>query len=348
MSKIKFEKHIQIQEFLDVQDEYARKQFEVEVRYDPLLGNTSVYNKLLKGKVNVIFGTSDEKLIDELANESAKNCILCDGKIKNKTPKYPDELLQAGRIYKGESSLFPNLFPIGKYHAVIAISNAHFLRLREFSPTLLSDSFLSARDFVRYVYKVDPSPLYITLNANYLFPAGSSLVHPHLQLLITSIPYTYHKRLIDACSNYYQKNNTYYYSDLIAEEKKRDERYISQNGQWHFITSYAPSGSNEVIAIHESKSDIAALSESDIEDISFGISRLLTHYEKLGFLSFNFTLFSNRYSEGFNCLLKIMTRQNLYPNYRNDDYYLQKILQSELIIILPEELAAGIKETFKS
>jgi len=36
-------------------------------------------------------------------------------------------------------------------------------------------------------------------------------------------------------------------------------------------------------------------------------------------------------------LLKIINRQNLYPNYRNDDYFLQKLLQSELIIDLPEQ-----------
>jgi hypothetical protein len=43
--------------------------------------------------------------------------------------------------------------------------------------------------------------------------------------------------------------------------------------------------------------------------------------------------------EGHRCVLKIINRQNLYPNYRNDDYFLQKMLQTELIITQPEELA---------
>ncbi|MBS4060979.1 MAG: hypothetical protein KG029_11320, partial [Bacteroidetes bacterium] len=52
---------------------------------------------------------------------------------------------------------------------------------------------------------------------------------------------------------------------------------------------------------------------------------------------------SSSVERGFNCLIKIITRQNLYQNYRNDDYYLQKILHSELMISLPEELASGLK-----
>ena len=48
----------------------------------------------------------------------------------------------------------------------------------------------------------------------------------------------------------------------------------------------------------------------------------------------------------FRCMLKIITRQNLYPNYRNDDYFLQKLLQSELIINSPEEIADALRKSF--
>ena len=50
--------------------------------------------------------------------------------------------------------------------------------------------------------------------------------------------------------------------------------------------------------------------------------------------------------ESFRALLKIITRQNLYSNYRNDDYFLQKLLQSELIITPPEELAEALNKSF--
>jgi hypothetical protein len=43
----------------------------------------------------------------------------------------------------------------------------------------------------------------------------------------------------------------------------------------------------------------------------------------------------------------MISRQNLYPNYRNDDYFLQKLLQTELIINLPEEIAMITRNYFK-
>ncbi len=346
MSKIKFDIHIQKQDFLNVLKNYNNETFEVEVRFDPLLRNTSIYNKLLKGKIKAIFGASDEKLIEDMVRESAKNCILCDSKIEISTPKYPEELIKSGRIRINEALLFPNLFPIAKYHAVISISKSHFLKPSEFTKELISDAILASQIFVKAVYSKDPSPLYVTLNANYLFPAGASFVHPHLQLLISTIPYSYHKRLLEASFDYYKENKSNYHNDLILEEKKRDERYISQEGNWHWIAPFAPSGVNEILGIHEFEGDFAEVSSEDISELSLGISKVLAYYESIGFMSFNFTLLSIRNSfnnKGFNCLIKMITRQNVYQNYRNDDYYLQKILNSELIINLPEELAQGLK-----
>lgn len=46
------------------------------------------------------------------------------------------------------------------------------------------------------------------------------------------------------------------------------------------------------------------------------------------------------------CVFKIVNRQNLYPNYRNDDYFLQKLLHSELVITPPEELASRLRDCF--
>ena len=103
------------------------------------------------------------------------------------------------------------------------------------------------------------------------------------------------------------------------------------------------------MAIHESGADFAELTLSDLKDLSYGISRVLAFYETLGHLSFNYAVYSikrDRSSEGFRCLIKIISRQNLYPNYRNDDYFLQKLLQAELIITPPEELATQLKAYF--
>ena len=96
--------------------------------------------------------------------------------------------------------------------------------------------------------------------------------------------------------------------------------------------------------------DLDELSDNDLKNLSSGIAKVLSYYETLGHLSYNYALYSVRKDRGhggFRALLKIITRQNLYANYRNDDYFLQKLLQSELIITPPEELAAELQKSFK-
>ncbi len=331
------------------QKDFIEDVFQVEVRKDPLLGDTSIYNPFLKDKVKAFFGDSDPVLIQRLADESAKTCIFCADRIEKSTPQYPPELVPGGRIRAGEALLFPNLFAIGKYHAVVSLGNAHFLKLSEFCPGLLENGFQAAREFLKAVYRHDQSVLFVSVNANYLFPAGASLVHPHLQMLVTPMAYSYHARLLEACGAYYRKKGSAYHEDLIIAERKAGSRYIAQTGRWHWMTAFSPLGSNEVTAVHEREGDFAFLSDADLRELSVGISKVLAFYEGLGHLSFNYTLYAVRQpqaGEGLRCLLKIINRQNLYPNYRNDDYFLQKMLQSELIINLPEELAQRLRAIF--
>lgn len=346
MSKIRFETSDTDLTLLNPLRGFSEEVHIVKIRRDPLLGDISVYNPRLKDKVKFFFGDCDSGLVEKLIEDSAKNCIFCGDMIEKSTPRYPSNLVPEGRIRIGEAVLFPNLFPIGKYHSVIRLSNAHFLKLSEFRPAIIENGLKAAKTFINLVYAHDPSASFVAVNANYLFPAGATLVHPHLQMLITPTAYSYHERLIRASHSYYQEHGSEFYMDLIEEEKRLGERYVAHRGAWHWLTAFSPMGNNEVIAIHEEASDFGLLSESDLATLATGISRVLAFYESLGHLSFNYSIFSVRGASPQNslrCLLKIISRQNLYPNYRNDDYFLQKLLQSELIINLPEDLALELR-----
>jgi hypothetical protein len=77
-----------------------------------------------------------------------------------------------------------------------------------------------------------------------------------------------------------------------------------------------------------------------------GVHRTLLAYHDLKFSTFNFSCFSGPLGEAapeFRCFLRLINRQNMYPNHRTDDYYLQKLLKNEIIIYPPEELASLIK-----
>jgi galactose-1-phosphate uridylyltransferase len=248
----------------------------------------------------------------------------------------------------GEAVLFPNLFSVGTHHPVVCLCKAHFLKLSEFRPEILADGLTAAREFLKIVYQRDPSAAFTVVTANYLFPSGASLVHPHLQMLVTPVPYSYHGRLIEAEDSYFRGHGSSYFTDLIDQEKE-GARYVARRGGWNWLVPFSPMGNNEVMAVHDSVPDYGLLSEMDIKDLAHGISRVLSFYETLGHLSFNYAAYSVRdhhARKGSRCSFKIITRQNLYPNYRNDDYFLQKLLQSELIITPPEDLAIALKRHF--
>ena len=349
MAKIQFESFTSDLTILNPFKDFSEELHRVEIRKDPLLGNTSVYNPRLRDKVKFFFGDCDDKLISALKEESARNCIFCSDRIEKNTPRYPPSLVPEGRIKMGEAVLFPNLFPVGKYHSVIVLSKAHFLKLSEFQSGLIEDGLKAAQIFVNSVYRQDPSARFVAVNANYLFPAGATLVHPHLQMLISPIPFSYHDRLIEASRSYYLEKGSSYFQELIDEERGAGSRYVARTGRWHWLTAFSPIGINEIIALHEGENDFGALLEDDLRALSSGISRVLTFYESLGHLSFNYSILSQRNNQpksGYRCLLKIISRQNLYPNYRNDDYFLQKLLQSELIINLPEDLTVKLRGFF--
>ncbi len=351
MSKIEFESTELPLTILEPSREFAEGLHTVVIRKDPLLGDTSVYNPFLKDKARLFFGENDPELLRHLIESSGNACFFCGEGLTKSTPKYPPSLVPDGRLRSGEAILFPNLFSIAKYHAITSLSRAHFLALSEFTAQVLSDGLSVNRDFLNSVYRDDHNAPFTIVCANYLFPAGASLVHPHMQTLVSPSPYSYHNRLIDACKAYYQKEGSAYHRDLISAEKEIGARYIAQVGQWHWIAAFSPIGSNEVIAVHEQECDFGLLTMEDIHTLSYGISRVLNSYGNLGYLSFNYALYSSRKSEreeGVRCIIKLITRQNLYPNYRNDDYFLQKLLQSELMIMLPEELTLQIRDFFSS
>jgi UDPglucose--hexose-1-phosphate uridylyltransferase len=348
MSKIRFESIASEVRFHNPLRDFAEDLHRLEIRKDPLLGDVSVYNPYLKDKARLFFGESDPELIRRLREESEKTCFFCGEKVEKGTPRFTSDFLAEGRLRVGEAVLFPNLFSLGTHHPVVCLCKAHFLNLSEFHPDLLTDGLTATQKFLKIVYERDHAAAFTAITANYLFPAGASLVHPHLQMIVTPVPYSYHARLLDAGNAYYRKHASPYFIDLIGEEKT-GPRYITQRGRWHWLTPFSPMGNNEVMAIHETEADFGSLTLSDLKDLSYGISRVLSFYETLGHLSFNYAVYSvkeNLFPKGFRCLIKIISRQNLYPNYRNDDYFLQKLLQSELIITPPEELARQLKGHF--
>ncbi|HWR98726.1 MAG TPA: hypothetical protein VN317_09935, partial [Candidatus Methanoperedens sp.] len=216
---------------------FAAEEQRVEVRRDPILGGTSVLNSHLAGKQG-FFGENDRAFIARLAAESAGTCVFCGGALASRTASYPDDLVPGGRLARGEATLLPNLFALGAYHPLVVLSRAHFLELDGFTPALLADGLALTRDFLRLVHRRDQSAAYAFVGANYLLPAGASIVHPHLQMLVTPLPYTRHARLIEACRLHHERHGSSCLDELAREEERLGARFIGRRGAWRWFAAF--------------------------------------------------------------------------------------------------------------
>ena len=324
---------------------FVAEEQRVEVRRDPVLGGTSLLNPFLASKAG-FFGENDRAFIARLAEQSAASCVFCGEALARRTAMYPEELVPGGRLARGEATLLPNLFALGAYHPLVVLSRVHFLELDGFTPALLADGLGLARGFLRRVRDRDRTAPYAFVGANYLLPAGASIVHPHLQMLVTPIPYTRHERLLDACRRHHEQCGDSLLEDLAREEERLGQRFVGRRGRWRWSAAFAPQGCNEILAVHEEATDFAALEDGELHDLAAGIAAVLGAYARLGLLCFNYALFSVRGdvpAPGFRLFFRIVSRQNLSPAYRNDDYYLQKLLDADVVVTAPEDLARQVR-----
>lgn len=347
--KIKFVKHFQKSIIHNPMMNNELDTQELEIRKDPLTGAQSVFNPRLEDKVAMFYGKSDPVLIEKMAKESETRCFLCGDKWKEITPKYPGDVVPEGRIQIGEAVLFPNIFPVAQVHAVIRVGKKHYVPLSDFDPEAVSDAFLTTFELTKLLAKAESGVNYMTINGNYLGPAGASIAHPHFQMAGGDLPFTYLEKILDCSRQYFKKNQTCYWTDLLELEKTIGKRYIGATGQVDWTASFSPSGTNEIIGIMQKRSNFLEMDKSDISALAKGLVNVLCGYADMGISTFNFALYSGPLKEresAFRCFIRVISRQNVYENYRTDDYFLQKLLDNELILTPPEVLTKKMQQYF--
>lgn len=320
----------------------------LQTREDPLTGHRSILCSALQGKAEVLFPATDWDYLRQTTEETAGSCFLCPQDWRQKVPSYPAGFLPEGILERGDAALFPNLFPISPYHAVVRLGDRHVRTLQEMPSQLLRDGLEVAAEFVRRCWEYDPEMRFATINANHLFPAGASLVHPHFQVLLGSVPSTHHDLLLEKSREYIRQKGSCYWEDLIAQEEQSGERWIGRTGSWSWISAFSPKGLNEIQAVHPEFQSIADWGQREPGDLALGLSAILQAYHQMGHSTYTMTLFSAPPGGGhgeFRCLLRLMNRQNVVPHHRTDDYFFQKIMGNELILCQPEELAARMRQS---
>lgn len=348
--KIQFIKHTQKSTIYNPLMNNELDTQELEVRKDPLTGAQSVFNPRLEDKVAMFFGKSDPELIEKLAKESESRCFLCGDKWKEMTPTYPEDVVPGGRIQLGEAVLFPNIFPAAQVHAVVRVGEAHYVPLAEFETQPVVEALQASLKLAEYLSSNDKSVKHFTINGNYLAPAGASIAHPHFQVMGGDLPFSFLESIIARSRQYFQANQSCYWTDLLKLEKTSGERYIGATGPAEWIAAFSPQGTNEIVGILPERKTFLEMDEADVKGLAEGLVKVLHGYADMGMSTFNFAAYSAPMDENdgsLRCIIRIISRQNVYENYRTDDYFLQKLLRNELILTPPEVLAQTLRQHFE-
>ncbi|GAB6887843.1 hypothetical protein JCM13304A_13410 [Desulfothermus okinawensis JCM 13304] len=346
---IKFKKYNETVEFHSPKKNFEKIKINLEVREDPLTGYRSIINEYLVNKRGLLYPDTDYEYLNKIGEKSKKFCFMCDGNLEKMTPYYPEEFFGEGRLKYKDAVLFPNLYPLSKFHAVVRLTSEHFKKLGEIDSTMIFNGLKLAFKFLKKSFELDKKYKYPTINANFMFPSGASATHPHFQIMNFFVPSTYHQLLLDRSREYFEKNSSCYFLDLVKTEKELGQRYIGDKGNSIWISAYSPMGRNEIQVIWPKKENFSQFTDNDIKDLSNGLEKVFSYFHSKKISTYNFSILSGPLNESapyYRCVMKIVNRQNVVKHHRTDDYFLQKILKNELSEITPEDLAKEIREVF--
>lgn len=320
----------------------------IEHRKDPLTGRSVI---VLKERMDYVrrFIESDEKVIDDLANSTQKECPFCPDSIRSKAPRFIPEISGEGRIQVGEAVCFPSLFAHEDFNAIVVPTSSHRLRMNQWTAAVFVNAFKACIKYSEGVHSFAPAVKYDAIVMNVYPPAGSTLAHPHLQVLASDIPLRASNELLGASRLYLEKNGSTYWSDLLETEERMKERYLARIGRVHWLTPFAPLGLNESQAIVQSVSSVEHLSGEDLNGLAEGVVRTLRFYHDIGVRSFNMAIYSGPFGESndyFNVGLRIVSRYGYKPKFVSDVWALQYLLGEQEVYESPEETCTKLKKYF--
>jgi UDPglucose--hexose-1-phosphate uridylyltransferase len=320
----------------------------VEHRRDPLTGRRSIVLKDRREYVKRYIQT-DERALAETAERTRQGCPFCPEKAETSTPRFPADLVPEGMIKIGEARTFPSLFAHSEFNAVTVIANTHYLRPREFTGRMLSDALEASTLYLRLVHEKNPDVRHGAVLVNCLAPAGSTVVHPHMQAVASDQPFNMLAEVDQRAREYWKANGSNYWKDLILEEKRRGERYLGSLDMSDWLTAYSPIGLDETWGIACDVTDLTRVSRSTLESLADGLPRVLGYYDNIGIRSFNAIVFSSPFggdSSYGSVVLKVASRYGFQIHNVNDVWGLRYFLDESEVFDSPEDVTTELRKDF--
>ncbi len=344
---MEFRKDVRAMELLTPSLEFQSEVALVEYREDPLTGSQSRINVKRAGRARQ--AQRGEVDLSEMIERTRSGCFFCPENIERRTPKFPPRICPNGRIRRGESVVFPNLFPFAEYHAVATLTQRHFLDLDQFTPEMLVDNIMTSKEYIASVHRKVKRARYPMWIWNHMPPSAASVIHPHVQIVVDRAPTPELERLITRSEEYFRRHGRNFWQDLIDEEKRIGQRYIGESDSLAVIASYAPRGNREIQMIFKGVSNLADLDENQTGDFASTIVKILRCYNKMGVNSFNLVTYSAPVGQNpdyFWLSARMISRPFFQPFYTGDSGFMERFFNVWVIETLPEELASEMRSAF--
>jgi galactose-1-phosphate uridylyltransferase len=309
----------------------------VEVRRSPITGRTC----------RITFSRADERepgtaalpAPPPFAGDRA-GCPFCPEALGAQTPQLASELCPAGRMQRGGSILFPNLFPYGSHSAVSLFNDRHFVEIGTASPESYADCFLNCRDYLLRVLDVDPASAYMAITQNHLPAAGGSLLHPHLQLQSDPVASNHHRFLKKRGGEFFGQTGRRLFSAYLEHERRDGRRFIGQTGSWQWLAAFAPEGFFEIWGILSGIVSLRQAADEDWRHLARGVINAQKFYRSLNRNAYNLgLLFIEDGSDILDLRVVMVVRSNFAAWVRSDHTGFEVMLGEMATFIAPEETA---------
>jgi galactose-1-phosphate uridylyltransferase len=317
----------------------------VEVRTDPLTGRTARICHFMR----LQWKKPD---LDRLVAGTEAGCPFCPDQVLKATPCFPAEIAPEGRFFRGQHVLFPNLAPYDGLGAVATLGRRHYLPMTAIEPQRIADGILLAMDFFRRVRALGhPESVYHLLSWNYMPAAGSSLIHPHLQVFASSTAPNQLREELAAAELYFRTNGRTYWDDLVRAERDDGRRFLGRQGRIAWLASFAPfSVAGDVVAVVDGCRVLLELTAEDVAAIARGLAAAMAAYDRMGIYSFNVCFFPGAEQDRFARLHMVFAPRIYYnPVLATPDATALRTLYNESVCVgFPEDIAAMIRPDFQA
>lgn len=322
--------------FLDPFGKFQRKDLEIEVRRDPLSGHVA---RILEFRARDLGPVDHSHLLER---EAGRKCPFCPQNLDKMTARFLPEAVPGGRLKRGQAVLFPNAFPYETMNAVLVLTREHYLRPAQFTPGVIANGFLLARQAFK---ELAPKLGYGSVNWNYMMPAGAGIIHPHFQIAAGRQPTRFQAAVRRRSLAFGRKHPG---GDLAAayldQERRGRRRWLGRLGPAGWVATFAPRAIYDLMALVPGGRGLLDLKPAQVEKLALGVATVLRYFEDKGVAAFNLALHTSlKPGAGLPLMIRLVSRVEIPPMGVDEINYFEKLHDEMLTFVRPERVAEELR-----